>query len=103
MSESTRRWQDAIADQPVDEERTRLYERLIDAQQRIAHPRYRTGVSNEAVRAALDTADEKLSEAELRDDLYLSALGYYVEALGGRLEVRAVFSDEEIVVRRYPK
>ena len=54
------------------------------------------------VRTALDTADERLSEAELRGDLYLSALGHYVEALGGRLEVRAVFSDDGIVVRRYP-
>jgi hypothetical protein len=31
-------------------------------------------------------------------DLYLSALRYYIEALGGRLEVRAVFGDEAIVV-----
>jgi hypothetical protein len=34
-----------------------------------------------------------------REDLYLSALGYYVEALGGRLEERAVFDGEVIVVR----
>ena len=39
---------------------------------------------------------------ERRDDLYLSTLSHYVEALGGRLEVRAVFSDEEIVVRSHP-
>ena len=43
-----------------------------------------------------------MSEAERREDLYLSALRYYVEALGGRLEVRAVFGDEAVVVRREP-
>ena len=35
-------------------------------------------------------------------DLYLAALTEYVAALGGRLEVRAVFDGEEILVRRQP-
>jgi hypothetical protein len=39
-----------------------------------------------------------MSDAERREDLYVSALRSYVEALGGRLEVRAVFGDEAIVV-----
>ena len=52
--------------------------------------------------AALDAADEQLSEDQRREDLYLSALEHYVAALGGRLEVRAVFGEEEIVVRRSP-
>jgi hypothetical protein len=37
------------------------------------------------------------------EDLYLSALGHYVGALGGRLEVRAVFDDEVIQVRSAPE
>jgi hypothetical protein len=44
-----------------------------------------------------------MSDDERREDLYLSALKYYVEALGGRLEVRAVFGDEAVVVRREPE
>jgi len=59
-------------------------------------------VDHATVEAALDRIDEKMSEAERREDLYLSALRYYVEALGGRLEVRAVFGDEAVVVRREP-
>jgi hypothetical protein len=59
-------------------------------------------VGDEVVQAALDTVDEKMSEAERREDLYLSALKYYVEALGGRLEVCAVFGDESVVVRSEP-
>lgn len=53
--------------------------------------------------AALDAVDERLSEDERRDDLYLAALAYYVERLGGGLEVRAVFGEEEVVVRREPR
>lgn len=32
------------------------------------------------------------------EDLYLSMLGGYVEALGGRLEVNAVFPDETVTL-----
>jgi hypothetical protein len=74
----------------------------MESQERVAHARYNRGVANEVVQAALDTADEKLSESERREDLYLSGLAHYVEALGGRLEVRAVFGDDEIVVWRKP-
>ena len=102
MPDPTRSWKDVLADEPVNRMRAELYERLMEAQERIAHARYKHGVEDAVVQAALDTADERLSEDERRDDLYLSALARYVEALGGRLEVRAVFGDEAIVVRREP-
>jgi hypothetical protein len=82
----------------VNEARAKIYERLMEAEERIAHACYARGVDNATVQAALDAIDENMSDAERREDLYLSALGYYVEALGGRLEVRAVFGDEAIVV-----
>ncbi|HET9720357.1 MAG TPA: hypothetical protein VFP55_09795 [Solirubrobacteraceae bacterium] len=80
--------------------RVELYRRLMEAQEQIARALYRRGVSDERVRAALDAIDERLTEDERREDLYLSALSRYVEALGGRLEVRAVFGEEAIVLRR---
>lgn len=82
--------------------RADLYARLMQGQDRIAHWLYERGVSHEAVLAALDAVDERLSEDERREDLYLSALEHYVAALGGQVEVRAVFGDERIVVRREP-
>jgi hypothetical protein len=99
VSRSTRRWKDVLADEPVNEARAKIYKRLMDAEERIAHARYNRGVNNETVQAALDAIDENMSAAERREDLYLSALKYYVEALGGRLEVRAVFEDRAIVVQ----
>lgn len=102
MSEPTRSRKEVVSAHPVNEMRAALYERLMEAQERIAHARYRSGVSNRVVQAALDVADERLTEDEQREDLYLSALTHYVEALGGRLEVRAVFDDESVVVRRDP-
>jgi hypothetical protein len=102
MSESTRSWTNILAGEPVNEMRAQLYERLMEAQERIAQARYERGVGHDVVLAALDTAEEKLSEAERRENLYLAALAHYVEALSGRLEVRAVFGDEAIVLRREP-
>jgi hypothetical protein len=82
--------------------RAQIYERLMEAQERVAHVLYKRGVSHESVLQALDAVDERMSEAERRDDLYLSAMTHFVEALGGRLEVRAMFDDTEVVVTRQP-
>lgn len=102
MAGSTRRWKDVRSAQPVNEMRASIYRRVLEAEEQIAHARYRANVEHGTVAAALDAVDERMSEDERREDLYLSALKYYVEALGGRLEVRAVFDDEAIVVRREP-
>lgn len=86
----------------MNDSRAQIYRRLMDAEERIAHMLYGRGVTHDAVLAALDAVDEQLSEDERREDLYLCALGHYVKALGGRIEVRAVFGDEEVVVRTEP-
>ena len=45
---------------------------------------------------ALGVNQSEVSKIEHRTDIYLSTLAEYVEALGGRLEIRAVFSDREM-------
>jgi hypothetical protein len=82
----------------MNEARAQIYARLMDAQEQIAQRLYRRGVSNEVVQEALDAVDERISESERREDLYLAALTHYVAALGGRVEVRAVFDDDEILI-----
>ena len=102
MSEPTRSWKDVLANEPVNEARAELYERLTESQERIARVLYARGVAHDLVANALDTAEERLSEADRREDLYLAALAHYVEALGGRLELRAIFGHDAVVVRRHP-
>lgn len=79
--------------------RIELYEKLMEAQERIAQARYRHGVNDDAVTAAMEASETTPTEAERREDLFFSALSAYVQALGGRLEIRAVFPEEEVVVR----
>lgn len=50
--------------------------------------RTQTDVAN-----ALSTTQVNVSRIEHREDLHLSTINKYVEALGGRLEIRAVFPE----------
>jgi transcriptional regulator with XRE-family HTH domain len=49
----------------------------------------------------LGVNQSEVSRIEHRADLYLSTLSEYVEALGGRLEIRAVFSGREVRISRF--
>ena len=43
----------------------------------------------------------EVSKIEHRTDIYLSTLASYVEALGGKLEIRAVFPDGEMRITQF--
>ena len=43
----------------------------------------------------------EVSKIEHRTDLYLSTLSEYVAALGGTLEIRAVFPDNEVRITQF--
>ena len=103
MSERPHSGEEVDQEEPVNAARAEIYRRLMDAQDRIAHVLYRRGVGHDDVLAALDAADERMSDDQRREDLYLSGLEHYVAALGGRIEVRAVFGEDAILVRRAPE
>jgi DNA-binding XRE family transcriptional regulator len=50
---------------------------------------------------SLGVNQSEVSRIEHRTDLYLSTLSEYVEALGGRLEIRAVFPDKEVRISHF--
>jgi DNA-binding XRE family transcriptional regulator len=43
----------------------------------------------------------EISKIEHRTDLYISTLSDYVAALGGKLEIRAVFPDREVRIAQF--
>jgi DNA-binding XRE family transcriptional regulator len=49
----------------------------------------------------LGVNQSEISKIEHRTDLYLSTLSEYVEALGGKLEIRAVFPDREVRIMQF--
>jgi transcriptional regulator with XRE-family HTH domain len=48
---------------------------------------------------ALGITQAAVSKLEFRSDTYISSVRKYLEALGGKMEIRAIFTDKEIKVR----
>lgn len=94
----TSRWEEVRASLSLDPDRIALYERLFAAEQRIGETRYAHGATDAQVLAAIDDAEEGLAPFAAEHDLYISALHRFIAALGGRLEVHAVFDEETVVV-----
>jgi DNA-binding transcriptional regulator YiaG len=61
--------------------------------------REQVGVTQVELASALHVTQGNVSQLERKQDLYLSTLSRYVEALGGRLEMQAVFPDRTVRVR----
>ena len=55
-------------------------------------------LTQQSIAKSLHIGQEGVSKIEKRSDLLLSTLRSYVEAMGGHLDVRAVFPDGEIVL-----
>lgn len=88
---------DGDAERSLSDGRVAVFARLMEAQEKIAQALTGSGVAQErfvealaAVQAGAGPADEY--------DIYLAELGRYVAALGGRLEVRAVFGEKIVTV-----
>jgi len=63
----------------------------------LAELRRHRALTQETVAGSLKTSQPNVSRIESEHDLYLSTLRQYVSALGGQLQVTAVFSDDERV------
>ena len=74
------------------------YERLMEAQHRIANARYRAGVAYAEVDRALEACEPADPESLSDDELYLGTIARFVTELGGRFEVSAVFGEEAITL-----
>ena len=72
------------------------------AEVRLGELRGHRGLSQAAIADALAVSQPNVSRIEQEDDVYLSTLARYVAALGGHLEIQAVFPDETVTVLREP-
>lgn len=49
----------------------------------------------------LSIHQSEVSKIEHRSDIFVSTLADYIEALGGHLELRAVFPDREVLINQF--
>lgn len=64
----------------------------------LADIRARRGLTQVDVARVMETSQANVSKLERREDLYLSTLRGFVEALGGQLELSAVFPEGRIAI-----
>jgi hypothetical protein len=62
----------------------------------LAELREARSATQQQIAAAMAVSQANISRIEHQGDLYLSTLSAYVTALGGRLEIRAIFPDQTI-------
>jgi predicted XRE-type DNA-binding protein len=70
--------------------------RLTDAVIELTKLREARGVTQRQIADAWEVTQANISQVEHTPDIFLSTLSKYVEALGGHLEITAVFPDQAI-------
>lgn len=81
---------------PVRRARIDRYGRVIDDALALAAARDQRRLTQRTVAEALGVSQANVSRIEHEEDLYLSTLRDYVRALGGSLEINAVFPDSVV-------
>jgi DNA-binding Xre family transcriptional regulator len=77
-------------------------QRAIEDALALADLRQSRHVTQVQLAEALGISQGNVSRLEGRSDVYLSTLRSYVEALGGHLEIAAVFDDQRVTVEVGP-
>jgi transcriptional regulator with XRE-family HTH domain len=96
-------WRTVRDQRPLNERQVDAYKQLMQAETRLADLRRRRSVSQAEIAEALSVTQPNVSRIEQEDDVYLSTLARYVAALGGHIEVRAVFPDESVTLVAAPR
>ena len=94
-----RPWREIRRGNPISPESVALRDAIGDALA-LAEIRERRGLTQVDVARVMQTSQASVSKLERREDLYLSTLRDFVTALGGRLELSAVFPEGRIEIAR---
>jgi len=94
-------WSEISAKVRADpERRARIEQRgqAIELELTISQLREALGATQESVAERMNVTQSNVSHFERNPIIFLRSLASYVEALGGRLEVRAVFPDQVVTL-----
>ena len=89
---------DKINADPIRRERVATYKRAMEDAIALAELRARQDITQQEMAKTLGVSQANISRIEHEEDLYLSTLRGYVEALGGKLEVNVVFPDGTVTL-----
>ncbi len=87
-----------VEDTPAARARGDALTRAMEDALALGRLREARGTTQVELAGALGVTQANVSRIEHQDDLYLSTLREYVEALGGHLQVAAIFDDQTILL-----
>src|SRR5580658_8145033 len=98
----TRKFRELIEAMPVERQR-RIEKRFRDSLAAMPLDQLRKAKEMTQLRLAeiLGVNQGEISKIEHRSDICVSTLAEYIEAMGGRLEIRAVFKDREVRITQF--
>ncbi len=97
---ASKSWREIRGQRALNEARVETYKRVIEAQSQIGDLLLSRGVTNEQIDLALAAAHPDVPAEGPEEEVYLSSLSRFVAALGGHLEVHAVFPEESVTILR---
>jgi DNA-binding XRE family transcriptional regulator len=89
---------DQLRSPPVGRAAVEREQRIVRDVLKLSQLREARGVTQAELARAWETSQANVSRVEHEEDFYLSTLRSYVAALGGRLEITAVFPDQSITL-----
>ena len=86
-----------------NERRARVEERVREAIKEMALDELRTAreFTQAELSQVLRVDQGSISRLERRTDMYIGTLRRYIEAMGGSLQIRAVFPDGEVQIKQF--
>ncbi len=98
MAGPNKNWREIREQRSLNEARVAMYRRLMDVEACLDDVRRRRGLSDTALGDAIEASES--AEGDGYEDVYLDVLTRYVAALGGNVEIRAIFPEETITLLR---
>jgi len=81
---------------PVRRARIDAHKRAIRSAMALADLREALGVTQQQMAAAMEESQANISRIEHQENVYFSTLAQYIMALGGQLQVTAVFPEQSL-------
>lgn len=86
---------------PEQEEKTRRIVKSIVESVTLNQLREARSLTQENLAAVLGVNQGSVSKIEKRTDMYVSTLRSYIQAMGGQLEIKAVFPEGEVEIEQF--
>ncbi len=98
MAKPYKNLRDRVRSDPARAARVAAYAQAMRDAEALAQIRESRELTQQDIANALGVTQANVSRIEREQDVYLSTLAKYVEALGGHLEVTAVFENEKVLI-----